>query len=161
MKKLLAYTKKYRLPMIAAALSSTGASVAEVMVIEFLRRMIDAAVLRNTNLRMETFFECARKYGGFITGMIQNVDKMLGIPAARTMLKNSENIIMMGQDRDDARILAEMYDLSSEDVAFLIDAEPGFGINKIGKNIFQFDGTIPKTNIIYGYINSDGHSLTG
>lgn len=110
---------------------------------------------------VETFFECARKYGGFITGMIQNVDKMLGIPAARTMLKNSENIIMMGQDRDDARILAEMYDLSSEDVAFLIDAEPGFGINKIGKNIFQFDGTIPKTNIIYGYINSDGHSLTG
>ncbi|MGN0152297.1 MAG: VirB4-like conjugal transfer ATPase, CD1110 family [Wujia sp.] len=110
---------------------------------------------------IETFFQRIRKYGGFCTGLIQNVKKMLDIPAAKTMLKNSENIIMMGQEKEDASILADMYNLSAEDVAYLIDAEPGFGINKIGKNIFQFDGTIPKTNLFYRYINTDGHSIAG
>lgn len=52
MKKLFTYTKKYRLLMAAAALSSIGASVASVMLIDFLRQMIDAAILKNRDLRI-------------------------------------------------------------------------------------------------------------
>ena len=87
MKKLLAYTKKYRLPMIVAALSSTGASVAEVMVIEFLRRMIDAAILRNTNLRIVTIL--IEMVGVIFFGMICHymVTAMTGV-VGRRLLKD-------------------------------------------------------------------------
>lgn len=110
--------------------------------------------------QVETFFQRARKYGGFCTGLIQNIDKLLDIPEARTMLKNSQNVIMMGQAEEDARILAGLYDLSAQDMEFLMTCEPGYGINRIGSNnIFRFDGTIPDTNAIYQFINTDGHSV--
>jgi len=110
--------------------------------------------------QVETFFQRARKYGGFCTGLIQNIDKLLDIPEARTMLKNSQNVIMMGQAEEDARILAGLYDLSDQDMDFLMTCEPGYGINRIGSNnIFRFDGTIPTTNAIYQFINTDGHSV--
>lgn len=109
---------------------------------------------------VEKFFQRARKYGGFTRAMIQDIEKMLDIPQARTMLHNSANVIMMNQSPDNARKLAALYGLSEQDRNFLIDAEPGFGINKIGKNVFQFDGTIPKTNALYQFVNTDGHSIT-
>lgn len=111
-------------------------------------------------VHVEKFYQRARKYGGFVTGIIQNVTKLLDVPAAKTMLKNSQNIIMMGQAEEDAAVLANMYGLSEQDKDFLISCEPGHGINKIGGNIFRFDGTIPKTNAIYQFINTDGHSMT-
>lgn len=109
---------------------------------------------------VEKFFQRARKYAGFVRAMIQDIDKMLDIPQARTMLHNSANVIMMNQSPDNARRLAALYGLSEQDRNFLIDADPGHGINKIGKNIFQFDCTIPKTNALYQFINTDGHSVT-
>lgn len=108
---------------------------------------------------VETFFQRARKYGGFVTGIIQNITKLLDVPAAKTMLKNSENVIMMRQAPEDAAVLAAMYRLSDQDVTFLENAEAGFGINKIGNNIFQFDGTIPKNNLLYQFVNTDGHNV--
>ena len=111
--------------------------------------------------QLETFFQRSRKYGGFCTGIIQNITKLLDVPQAQTMIKNSENLIMMGQSEEDANVLAAMYNLSDLDRTFLVkECEPGMGINKIGRNIFRFDGRIPKDNIIYSFINTDGHSIT-
>lgn len=45
-------------------------------------------------LIIEDFFERCRKYGGFLRAIVQNVTKILQNPAAATMLKNSENVIM-------------------------------------------------------------------
>ncbi len=120
---------------------------------EFLKHPVSATTVA-------TFFQRARKYGGFTRSMIQDIEKMLDIPQARTMLHNSANVIMMHQEPDNARKLASLYGLSEQDRNFLIDAEPGFGINKIGKNIFQFDGTIPEDNALYKFVNTDGHSIT-
>ncbi len=113
---------------------------------------------KNSCMMVESFFQRARKYGGFVTGMIQDVEKLLDIPEARSMINNVVNIIMMKQSPIGAEMLAEMYNLSEQDEAFLRDCEPGFGINKIGKVIYQFDGTIPKNNLLYSYTNTDGHS---
>ncbi len=112
----------------------------------------------NSCKHVESFFQRARKYGGFVTGIIQDIEKLLNLSEARTMINNSENVIMYHQSPLGAGALAEMFGLSEQDKKFLEDCEPGFGINKIGKNIFQFDGRISDKNLLYEYINTDGHN---
>ena len=105
-------------------------------------------------LIIEDFFERCRKYGGFLRAIVQNVTKILQNPAASTMLKNSENVIMFKQDHLDAVQLADMYSLSSIQVRALETAEVGHGIAKIGNIIYSFDATIPEDNEIYKLVNT-------
>lgn len=109
----------------------------------------------DTLMRLREFYERARKYGGFITGIIQNATRVLQVPEAHTMLLNAEVVIMHKQDRDDAYELARMYGLSSVQLKSLQYAEPGHGINKIGDIKYAFDCTIPKDNELYLITNTD------
>lgn len=105
-------------------------------------------------LIIEDFFERCRKYGGFLRAIVQNVTKILQNPAAATMIKNSENVIMYKQDHLDAVQLADMYSLSGIQVKTLETAEIGHGIAKIGNVIYAFDNTIPEDNEIFTFINT-------
>ena len=51
MKRLLVYSKKYWIQMIAAAISSVTASISTVMVIDILREIID--IISNGNMMQE------------------------------------------------------------------------------------------------------------
>lgn len=108
----------------------------------------------SATLIIEDFFERCRKYGGFLRAIVQNVTKILQNPAASTMLKNSENVIMFKQDHLDAMQLADMYSLSGIQVKKLESAEPGHGIAKIGNVIFTLDDTIPEDSEIYQLVNT-------
>ncbi|MBQ9934332.1 MAG: DUF87 domain-containing protein [Lachnospiraceae bacterium] len=114
----------------------------------FLEHHMSCLILKN-------FFIRARKYGGLITGIIQNVSTVLQNKIAKEMLKNSETVVMMRQSREDAEILAEMFGLSSNQVSSLIKAERGHGINKIGNIIYAFDGTIPEDNEILKLVDTN------
>lgn len=106
-------------------------------------------------LILEDFFFRARKYGGLITAIIQNVSKILQNEKARNMLNNAETVVMMKQAKEDAEILADMYGLSSNQVRNLIRADRGHGINKIGNVIYAFDGTIPEDNEILKLVDTN------
>lgn len=108
-----------------------------------------------STVRIKDFFERARKYGGFITAVIQNITRVLQVPEAHMMIQNAANVIMMKQEKDDAEELARMYGLSNIQVKALRYAEIGHGINKIGDVIYSFDCTIPKDNEIYKLIHTD------
>lgn len=110
---------------------------------------------QDTLLRIKGFYERARKYGGCITGIIQNATRVLQVQEAHTMLLNAEIIIMHRQEKDDAYELARMYDLSAIQLKTLLTAEPGHGINKIGDIIYTFDCSIPEDNELYGLVNTD------
>lgn len=110
---------------------------------------------RASIVRIKDFFERARKYGGFITAVIQNITRVLQVPEAHMMIQNAANVIMMKQERDDAEELARMYGLSNIQVKALRFADIGHGINKIGDVIYSFDCTIPKDNEIYALIHTD------
>ena len=86
--------------------------------------------------------------------IVQNVTKILQNPAASTMLKNSENVIMFKQDHLDAVQLADMYSLSGIQIRKLESAEPGHGVAKIGNVIFTLDDTIPEDSEIYQLVNT-------
>lgn len=106
-------------------------------------------------VQIKEFFERARKYGGFITAIIQNITRVLQIPEAHTMIQNAANVIMLKQEKDDAEELARMYGLSNIQIKNLRFAEPGHGINKIGDVIYSFDCTIPEDNELYALTNTD------
>ena len=100
------------------------------------------------------FFQRARKYGGFITAIIQNISNMLQNKTAYKMINNAANVIMLKQAETDAKILMDMYGLSSAQYKKLIKAQRGHGINKIEDNIYAFDGTIPEDNELYRFIDT-------
>lgn len=109
---------------------------------------------KTSSMAIENFFEMSRKYGGYITAIVQNISKVLNIPEACTMIGNAENIIMLRQEPADANKLAEMYGLSDIQVRKLVTAEDGHGINKIGNIIYPFDGTIPEDSAVYKLIDT-------
>ena len=54
MKRLLVYSKKYWIQMIAAAISSVTASISTVMVIDILREIID--IISKGNMMQEIWY---------------------------------------------------------------------------------------------------------
>ncbi len=101
------------------------------------------------------FFQRARKYGGFITAIIQNISNLLQNPVAYKMINNAANVIMLRQNEIDAKMLVEMYGMSNVQYKKLIKAPKGHGINKIEDNIYAFDGTIPEDNELYKFIDTN------
>jgi type IV secretory pathway VirB4 component len=101
----------------------------------------------------ESFYSEVRKYGGYITGIIQNVNKLTNSNAARNMLANSEIVVMLRQDTMDAAELKDIYDLSKIQVDMLREAENGCGIFKCGTSFISFDGTI-EPGYIYDLANT-------
>lgn len=101
----------------------------------------------------ERFYSESRKYGGYITGIVQNVNKLLHTEAARNMLSNSEIVVMFRQSQIDAPLLQNLYDLSKSQSDRLQKAEGGCGLFKCGTQMINFDGRIEK-GYIYDLANT-------
>ena len=96
----------------------------------------------------ERFYSESRKYGGYITGIVQNINKLLHTEAAKNMLSNSEIVVMFKQSQLDAAELKDLYELSKIQTDKLISAEEGCGLFKCGNQFINFDGRIEK-GVIY------------
>ena len=99
------------------------------------------------------FYAEVRKYGGYVTGIIQNVNRLLSIPLAEEMLANSEIVIMLRQSSTDASEFKELYGLSKIQTEKLINANYGMGLIKCGNNIVPFNGQIEE-GYIYDLVNT-------
>ena len=101
----------------------------------------------------EDFYAEVRKYGGYITGIIQNANKLLKNDRARNMVSNSEIVVMLRQSELDAAELKYTFGLSKTQVNNLLHAEEGCGLFKCGNQFINFDGKIEK-GYIYDLINT-------
>ena len=90
-----------------------------------------------------------RKYGAFCTGITQNVEDMLQSHTARTMLSNSEFIIMLNQAATDREELARLLNISDLQMTHITNVEPGHGLIKMGPNLVPFENKIPKDTKLY------------
>ena len=96
-----------------------------------------------------TLWKRVRKYGAFITGITQNVDDLLQSHTARTMLANSELVIMLNQATTDRMELADLFCMSEEQVKFIKNTEAGCGLAKIGGSLVPFQNKLPKETKLY------------
>ena len=96
-----------------------------------------------------TLWKQVRKYGAYATGITQNVDDLLQSHTARTMLANSEFIIMLSQASTDRMRLAELLNISDRQMSYITDVEAGHGLIKVGSSLVPFANKFPKNTKLY------------
>ncbi|MCU6708048.1 ATP-binding protein [Paenibacillus sp. J5C_2022] len=90
-----------------------------------------------------------RKYGAFCTGITQNVDDLLQSHTARTMLANSEFIVMLNQSSTDRKELAELLNISDLQLSYITNVDAGYGLMKIGNSLVPFADQFPRDTMLY------------
>ena len=98
------------------------------------------------------FFELwsrARKWGAIPTGITQNVETLLLSDLARRMLSNSDFILMLNQSQPDRVELANLLNISQEQLRFITNTEPGHGLMFAGKSVIPFVDRFPRDTQLY------------
>lgn len=96
-----------------------------------------------------TLWKRVRKYGAYCTGITQNVEDLLQSHTARTMLANSEFLIMLNQAPTDRMELAKLINISNEQMDFIRDVNPGCGLIKVGSALVPFENKFPRNTKLY------------
>ena len=96
-----------------------------------------------------TLWKRVRKYGAFATGITQNVEDLLQSHTARTMLANSEFIIMLNQASTDRIELAKLLNISEPQMSYITNVGAGEGLIKVGSSIVPFVNHFPKNTKLY------------
>ena len=89
-----------------------------------------------------------RKYNAYVTGITQNVQDCLTNDTAYAMLANSEFVVMLRQTKDIDSVV-ELYGLSEPQRKYLLLAQPGEGIIKMGNSLIPFNNPQPKDTKTY------------
>ena len=96
-----------------------------------------------------TLWKRVRKYGAYCTGITQNVEDLLQSHTARTMLANSEFLVMLNQAPTDKHELAKLINISDEQMNYITDVSPGCGLIKVGSSLVPFENKFPKNTKLY------------
>ena len=96
-----------------------------------------------------TLWKRVRKYGAFCTGITQNVEDLLQSHTARTMLANSEFIVMLNQASNDRIELAKLLNISDLQMSYITNVGPGEGLLKVGSSLVPFVNHYPKNTELY------------
>ena len=80
--------------------------------------------------------------------LTQNVEYVLDSLTARTMLSNSEFIVMLNQSASDREQLAELLHISGEQMKYITNARAGNGLARIGSALVPFYNQMSKNSEI-------------
>ncbi len=96
-----------------------------------------------------TLWKRVRKYGACCTGITQNLDDLLQSHTARTMLANSEFLVMLNQAATDRMELAQLLNISDNQLSYITNVDSGRGLIKCGSTIVPFVNSFPKNTRLY------------
>ena len=96
-----------------------------------------------------TLWKRVRKYGACCTGITQNVADLLQSHTARTMLANSEFLVMLNQAPTDRQELAKLLNISDDQLSYITDVEVGHGLLKCGSTLVPFEDNFPRNTQLY------------
>lgn len=91
-------------------------------------------------------YKRARKWGGIPTGITQNVADVLRSELARTLISNTQFVIMLSQNTTDQEQLAHLLDISPETMRrYVSSSEQGCGLMYADKfGVIPFDNKFPE-----------------
>ena len=107
-----------------------------------------------------TLWKRVRKYGACCTGLTQNVDDLLQSHTARTMLANSEFLVMLNQASTDRLELARLLNISDNQLSYITNVDFGRGLIKCGSAIVPFMDNFPKHTQLYQWMTTKPSDLT-
>lgn len=105
-------------------------------------------------LRM--LWKLARKYGGVLTGITQNVEDLLKDDKSRSMLSNSEFLVLLKQNPTDAAKLQDILHFTDSEIQYVNDTPAGHGILVLGgKTKIPFYDEFPKDTKLYSMMTTN------
>lgn len=100
----------------------------------------------NTILSM---YKRARKFGGAMRGITQNITDLFSSPETLKILTTCEFVVMMNQAAFERELLANQYNLSDTEIGYITNSPQGTGLIYAGKNIYPFENILPTDSIFY------------
>ncbi|MCH5199718.1 MAG: DUF87 domain-containing protein [Oscillospiraceae bacterium] len=95
-------------------------------------------------------YKRARKYGGILTGITQNVEDLLRDDDCRTMLANSEFLILLKQSASDSLKLQDTLHFTDSELLYVNNIGAGEGLIVLGgKDKIPFYDRFPKDTMLY------------
>ena len=105
------------------------------------------------NQHSANFFSSAwrrfRKRNAFPTAITQNVETLLDSLLARTMLSNSEFVVMLNQAPGDQQELAKLFHISQDQMSYISNADAGCGLIRYGSTLIPFENRFPRDTDLY------------
>ena len=108
---------------------------------------------------LEKMWREVRKRGGICTGMSQNLIDAKRNRSTKTMVSNSEFMLLLDQGTMDKEAVEDLFDISSEQLACVNGAEPGTWLIRFGDKIVPFDNTMEKDSSLYRLFNTNFHEM--
>lgn len=90
-----------------------------------------------------TLWKRVRKYNAACTGISQNIEDLLQSHTARTMLSNSEFVLMLNQAASDRLEIAKLLGISENQLSYVTNAESGAGLLKCAGAIVPVQDRYP------------------
>ena len=95
-----------------------------------------------------------RKRNASPVAITQNVDYLLDAPQARSMLSNSEFIVMLNQAEKDQERLSQLLNISPEQMRYVNGSEAGSGLLRYGNALVPFINRFPMDTELYRLITT-------
>ncbi|MBR5180246.1 MAG: ATP-binding protein [Lachnospiraceae bacterium] len=100
-------------------------------------------------------YKRARKWGGIPTGITQNVEDLLRSELARTMLSNTQFVVMLSQNATDREQLARLLNISQETMMYVTNSSAGSGLLYADEyGTIPFENKFPTNSSIYKIITT-------
>lgn len=94
-------------------------------------------------------YKRARKWGGIPTGITQNVEDLLKSDTARTMLSNSQFLLLLNQASSDRQEIQKLLNISDTQLSYITNADSGNGLLVSGQTIVPVTNRFPKNTRLY------------
>ena len=102
--------------------------------------------------------ETYRKFGGIITFLVQNLERVLEHPELRDMFSNCGYKCFIGLPGKELNSLSAIQTLSSSERDAIVEGEKGKGIMVWSGQVYKFDIFINHQNKMYPLFNTDFHN---
>ena len=107
-----------------------------------------------------TLWKRVRKYGACATGLTQDVDDLLQSHTARTMLANSEFLVMLNQAATNREELARLLNISDNQLSYITNVDFGHGLLKCGSAIVPFADSFPQHTRLFKLMTTRPKDIT-
>jgi len=98
---------------------------------------------------LESHWRRARKLGGLMTGITQNITPILNSEVGCAMITNSEFLLMLSQEKNERDALAELLNISETQLGYLRKNVVGQGLIRAGGALVPFVNDFPKDTKLY------------
>ena len=109
--------------------------------------------------RLNSLWKTVRKFGAYCIGITQNVDDLLKSEIARSIVSNSELVVMLKQSESDAYLLQNILHFSDEQKRRLLTVPVGSGLLKVGNSFINFTNNFPKNTKLYKHFSTNPNEV--